>query len=56
VAPAQRFGFAKQKGRLAQGMDADIVVLKADPAKDVTAFAKVRMTIRRGRTLYDAGN
>jgi imidazolonepropionase-like amidohydrolase len=56
VAPAQRFGFAKHKGRLARGMDADIVVLKADPAKDVTAFAKVRMTIRRGRTLYDAGS
>jgi imidazolonepropionase-like amidohydrolase len=56
VAPAQRFGFAKHKGQLAPGMDADIVVLKADPAKDVTAFAKVRMTIRHGRTLYDAGN
>jgi imidazolonepropionase-like amidohydrolase len=56
VAPAQRFGFAKRKGQLAPGMDADIVVLKADPAKDVTAFAKVHMTIRRGQTLYDAGN
>jgi imidazolonepropionase-like amidohydrolase len=56
VAPAQRFGFAKHKGQLVRGMDADIVVLKADPAKDVTAFAKVRMTIRHGRTLYDAGN
>jgi imidazolonepropionase-like amidohydrolase len=56
VAPAQRFGFAKHKGRLVPGMDADLVVLKADPAKDVTAFAQVRMTIRHGRTLYDAGN
>jgi imidazolonepropionase-like amidohydrolase len=56
VAPAQRFGFAKHKGRLAPGMDADLVVLKSDPAKDVTAFAQVRMTIRHGRTLYDAGN
>jgi len=37
-------------------MDADLVVLKSDPAKDVTAFAQVRMTIRHGRTLYDAGN
>lgn len=54
VAPAQRFGFAKHKGRLAPGMDADLVVLEADPSKDVTAFAKVRMTIRHGNTLYDA--
>jgi hypothetical protein len=37
-------------------MEADFVVLKADPAKEVTAFAQVRMTIRHGRTLYDAGN
>jgi imidazolonepropionase-like amidohydrolase len=56
VAPATRFGFAKTKGRLARGMEADLVVLRADPAKDLTAFAKVRMTIRHGRTLYDAGS
>jgi imidazolonepropionase-like amidohydrolase len=56
TAPAQRFGFSKHKGRLAPGMDADLVVLKADPAKDVTAFAQVRLTIRHGHTLYDAGN
>jgi imidazolonepropionase-like amidohydrolase len=56
TAPAERFGFAKHKGRLAPGMDADIVVLKSDPAIDVMSFAKVRMTIRHGHTLYDAGN
>jgi imidazolonepropionase-like amidohydrolase len=55
VAPAQRFGYSAHKGRLAPGMDADLVVLQADPAKDVTAFAKVRLTIRHGQTLYDAG-
>jgi imidazolonepropionase-like amidohydrolase len=37
-------------------MDADLVVLQEDPAKDVTAFAKVRLTIRHGQTLYDAGS
>jgi imidazolonepropionase-like amidohydrolase len=55
VAPAQRFGYAAHKGRLAPGMEADFVVLKADPATDVAAFAQVRMTVRHGRTLYDAG-
>jgi hypothetical protein len=30
------------------------VVLQADPAEDVTAFARVRMTIRRGQLLYQA--
>jgi imidazolonepropionase-like amidohydrolase len=54
AAPAQRFGYAAHTGRLAPGMDADLVVLQADPAKDVTAFARVRMTIRRGQTLYQA--
>ncbi len=54
VAPAKRFGLP-QKGRLAAGMDADVVVLRADPAKDATAFAQVRMTLRQGQTIFDAG-
>lgn len=53
VAPAERFGQATHKGRLKAGMDADLVVLTKDPAKDVTAFAGVRLTIRGGRILYD---
>jgi len=54
AAPAQRFGYATHKGRLAPGIDADLVVLDDDPAKDVTAFARVRLTIRAGRTIYAA--
>jgi imidazolonepropionase-like amidohydrolase len=38
---------------LATGKDADLVVLDADPANDITAFARVRLTIRGGRTIYD---
>jgi imidazolonepropionase-like amidohydrolase len=53
VAPAQRFGFAAHQGRLGPGMDADLVVLDADPANDVTAFARVRMTIRHGQEIYN---
>jgi imidazolonepropionase-like amidohydrolase len=54
TAPAERFGYSAHKGRLAPGMDADLVVLDQDPSKDITAFAHVRLTIRAGRTIYAA--
>jgi imidazolonepropionase-like amidohydrolase len=54
TAPAERFGYATHKGRLAPGMDADLVVLDGDPLKDVTAFARVRLTLRGGQVIYDA--
>ena len=54
VNPAARFGFSAHKGRVAVGMDGDLVVLDGDPAKDVTAFAKVRATIRAGQIIYAA--
>jgi imidazolonepropionase-like amidohydrolase len=52
TAPAARFGYGGRKGRVAQGMDADLVLLDADPAKDPTAFARVRDTIRGGRIIW----
>ena len=52
TAPAKRFGYAARKGRLARGMDADLVVLDGDPAKDITAFSRVRLTMRAGQALY----
>jgi imidazolonepropionase-like amidohydrolase len=54
TAPAERFGYATHKGRLAPGMDADLVVFDGDPSKDVTAFARVRLTLRAGQVIYDA--
>ena len=54
TAPTERFGYTAHKGRLAPGMDADLVVLDQDPSKDITAFAHVRLTIRAGRTIYAA--
>ena len=54
TAPAKRFGYLAHKGRLAPGMDADLVVLDDDPAKDVTAFARVRLTLRAGQMIYAA--
>ncbi len=53
IAPAERFEEASQRGRIAPGMDADLVVLAADPAEDVSAFTEVRYTLRAGRIVYD---
>ncbi len=49
--PSQFFK-ATNKGRIEKGMDADIVVLDADPAADVRNFAKVAYTIRAGKIIY----
>jgi imidazolonepropionase-like amidohydrolase len=50
--PAQRFGSSTHSGRIAKGMDADLVLLGEDPARDVTAFSRVRYTIRGGKVIY----
>lgn len=50
--PAARFGYAAHKGRIAPGMDADLVLLDGDPASDPTAFARVRDTIRGGMVIW----
>jgi imidazolonepropionase-like amidohydrolase len=52
TSPAQRFGYAAHSGRIATGMDGDLVILSADPAQDITAFSKVRYTIREGKIIY----
>jgi imidazolonepropionase-like amidohydrolase len=54
TASADRFGYAASKGRIVPGMDADLVLLDADPAQDPTAFARVRATIRGGRVIWAA--
>jgi imidazolonepropionase-like amidohydrolase len=43
---------ATNKGRIEKGMDADIVVLDADPAADVRNFSRVAYTIRAGKIIY----
>jgi imidazolonepropionase-like amidohydrolase len=54
TAPAARFGAAKHTGIIAVGMDADIVVLMADPTVDIKALANVKYTFRRGTIIYEA--
>jgi imidazolonepropionase-like amidohydrolase len=43
---------AAGKGKVEKGMDADLVVLDADPADDVRNLAKVAYTIREGKIIY----
>jgi imidazolonepropionase-like amidohydrolase len=50
--PAQRFGQSRHTGRIAVGLDADIVLLAGDPAADIQALDKVAYTIRRGKIIY----
>jgi imidazolonepropionase-like amidohydrolase len=52
TSPAQRFGYTTHNGRIAKGMDADLVVLSGDPAQNTSAFSKVRYTIRGGEVIY----
>jgi imidazolonepropionase-like amidohydrolase len=51
MTPASFFKVARS-GRVAKGMEADVVVLRADPAVDVANFSKVAFTIRKGQILY----
>jgi imidazolonepropionase-like amidohydrolase len=49
--PATYFKAAK-KGRVEQGLDADLVILDGDPIADVRNLAKVAATIRAGQVIY----
>lgn len=53
TAPAKRFGMEQHSGRIAKGMDADIVLLKADPHADSRYFDQVAYTIRNGKIIYN---
>jgi len=43
----------EERGRIAKGFVADLVVLEADPAKDVKNFARVRCTVAGGKVVFD---
>jgi len=52
TAPAERFNAASRTGRLAVGMDADLVVFDGDPRVDIRSLARVRYVLHRGRLVY----
>ncbi|WP_315388689.1 amidohydrolase family protein [uncultured Stenotrophomonas sp.] len=54
TAPASRFGDATQRGRLAEGYAADLVLLGSDPQQSTEAFADVAMTVREGNIIYSS--
>jgi imidazolonepropionase-like amidohydrolase len=52
TAPAARFGAGTRTGRLAAGLDADVVIFDGNPAEDIRALGRVRATLRAGQVIY----
>src|SRR5579863_9224772 len=51
--PAARLGVSDIKGTVAPGKIADLTILAADPARDITSFSRVQMVIRSGRVIWE---
>jgi imidazolonepropionase-like amidohydrolase len=54
TSPARMFGQERRLGRIAAGMEADLVLLGGDPAHDVAALSDVRMTVASGAIVFSA--
>jgi imidazolonepropionase-like amidohydrolase len=52
TSPAKRFGLSKHSGKIARGMEADLVLVGGDPESDIGNLAKVRYVMRAGRIVY----
>jgi imidazolonepropionase-like amidohydrolase len=52
TAPAARWQESGRRGRIAPGLDADLVVLEADPRDDAGHLARVRCTFRGGVPIH----
>lgn len=53
TSPASRFDLDHRTGRIEVGMDADLVVLSDDPAKNITAFARPALVLRQGKVVFE---
>jgi imidazolonepropionase-like amidohydrolase len=52
INPAARMGVSRAKGTVTPGKLADLTILYADPAQDLTNFARVQLVIRSGRVIW----
>jgi imidazolonepropionase-like amidohydrolase len=50
--PASRMGVSDSKGTIAAGKFADLTILDADPAADLTNFSRVRAVVRSGKVIW----
>jgi len=50
--PAERFGESQRLGRVAPGFEADLVVLKEDPALHPEALTRVQYTVQAGKFVH----
>lgn len=50
--PAERWHEQQRRGRLAAGLDADLVVLNGDPQQSVKQFANVKSAVRSGAVIF----
>jgi imidazolonepropionase-like amidohydrolase len=50
--PATRLNQSSRKGTIAPGKLADLTILSADPATDLTNFSKVQTVVRSGAVIW----
>lgn len=50
--PAARMGVSASKGTIAPGKLADLTILDADPATDLTNFSRVHAVVRSGKVIW----
>ena len=50
--PAARMGVSDSKGTVTRGKLADLTILEADPANDLTNFSRVHAVVRSGRVVW----
>jgi imidazolonepropionase-like amidohydrolase len=51
--PAARMGVSNSKGTVTPGKLADLTILDADPASELTNFSRVRAVIRSGKVVWN---
>jgi imidazolonepropionase-like amidohydrolase len=52
INPAARMGVSDMKGTVSAGKLADLTILGADPAADLTNFSRVRAVVRSGKLIW----